>query len=73
MPVKDGPGGAPLGTLGQVRSLVKVLFLMALAAGVAFVGRGLLDQRAPRRELAGEGPVLGSLDTWPPVPRKTAA
>ncbi len=55
-----------------MRKLVKLLFPMALAASVAYVVRGLLDERAPRRELTGDGPILGSLDTWPPVPRKTA-
>ena len=68
-----GPCGGPLATLGPVRNLVKLLFLTALAAVVSFVARGLLDERAPRRELTGDGPILGSLDTWPPVPKKTAA
>jgi hypothetical protein len=56
-----------------MRKLLKVLFLMALAAAVAYAARGLLDERAPRRELTGDGPVVGSLDTWPPVPKKVTA
>lgn len=50
-----------------------ILLLVAAAAGVAWVVRGLLDERAPRRQLTGDGPILGSLDTWPAVPRKPAA
>jgi len=33
--------------------------------------RAVLLDRAPRRELHGSEPVIGSLDTWPAVPRKT--
>ena len=32
--------------------------------------RAVLLDRAPRRELHGDEPVIGSLDTWPAVPRK---
>ncbi|MHB1582383.1 MAG: hypothetical protein ACYCU7_08305 [Acidimicrobiales bacterium] len=56
-----------------MRHLLKLLLLAGIAAGAAYVARGLLDQRAPRRELSGDGPVLGSLDSWPPVPKKAAA
>jgi hypothetical protein len=56
-----------------VRHLLKLLVLVGLAAGAAYVVRGLLDERAPRRELRGDGPILGSLDSWPPVPKRPAA
>jgi hypothetical protein len=73
-PVKEAPVGRPGARYaGPVRHLLELLVLAGLAAGGAYVARGLLDQRAPRRELRGDGPVLGSLDSWPPVPKKAAA
>lgn len=56
-----------------MRHLLKLLLLVGVAAGAAYVVRGLRDERAPRRELSGDGPILGSLDSWPPVPKKPAA
>ena len=49
------------------------LFRAALVIGVLAVVRAVLLDRAPRRELHGAEPVIGSLDTWPAVPRKPAA
>jgi len=53
-----------------MRRLLWSLFRAALIVAVlAVVGAVLLD-RAPRRELHRDEPVIGSLDTWPAVPRK---
>jgi hypothetical protein len=41
------------------------LFVLALA-----VVRSVLLDRAPQRALHGDEPIIGSLDTWPEVPRK---
>jgi hypothetical protein len=50
------------------RRLFRVLLLIAVLAVV----REILLDRAPRRALHGSEPVIGSLDTWPAVPRKPA-
>jgi hypothetical protein len=63
-----GPADYP----GLVRQLAWTLgALAALVAGarLAVVVRRWRAERAPRRELNGKGPVIGSFDTWPPVPR----
>jgi hypothetical protein len=49
-------------------TLVRVALLVAVIAVV----RSVLLDRAPRRALHGDEPVIGSLDTWPAVPRKPA-
>jgi hypothetical protein len=49
-------------------TLVRVALLVAVIAVV----RSVLLDRAPRRALHGDEPVIGSLDTWPEVPRKPA-
>lgn len=41
------------------------LFVLVLAAV-----RSVLLDRAPQRALHGDEPIIGSLDTWPEVPRK---
>ncbi|HEX4160958.1 MAG TPA: hypothetical protein VHZ05_00575 [Acidimicrobiales bacterium] len=43
-----------------------------LIAVLAIVRSVLLD-RAPQRALNGDEPIIGSLDTWPAVPRKPTA
>jgi hypothetical protein len=53
-----------------MRRLVSTLFRAALVIGVLAVVRAVLLDRAPRRELHRGEPVIGSLDTWPAVPRK---
>jgi len=53
-----------------MRRLVSTLFRAALVIGVLAVARVILLDRAPRRELHRGEPVIGSLDTWPAVPRK---
>jgi hypothetical protein len=47
-------------------TLVRAALVIALVAAV----RAILLDRAPQRALQGATPVIGSLDTWPVVPRK---
>jgi hypothetical protein len=54
------------------RSLTIALRTALVAAAFALVRAILLD-RAPRRALHGSDPVVGSLDTWPQVPRRPTA
>ncbi|HVA06667.1 MAG TPA: hypothetical protein VNG12_08015 [Acidimicrobiales bacterium] len=51
---------------GGMRRLLTIV-LVIVAVGVV---RAVLMDRAPRRGLHGEQPVIGSLDTWPDVPRR---
>jgi hypothetical protein len=53
-----------------MRRLAWTLFRAALIVGALALLRAALLDRAPRRELHGDEPVIGSLDTWPAVPRK---
>jgi hypothetical protein len=53
-----------------MRRLVSTLFRAALVIGALALVRAVLLDRAPRRELNRGEPVIGSLDTWPAVPRK---
>jgi hypothetical protein len=53
-----------------MRRLLSALFRSALIIVVLAVVRAMLLDRAPRRELHRGEPVIGSLDTWPDVPRK---
>ena len=53
------------------RSLTFLVRLGLVAAAVAVV-RAVLADRAPERGLHGTEPVIGSLDTWPAVPRRVA-
>jgi hypothetical protein len=53
-----------------MRRLVSTLFRSALIIVALAVVRAVLLDRAPRRELHRGEPVIGSLDTWPDVPRK---
>jgi len=48
-------------------SLIVRLAVLALVVGVV---RAVLADRSPRRALHGTTPVVGSLDTWPEVPRR---
>jgi hypothetical protein len=56
-----------------MRRLLSTLLRAALVVAVLAVVRAMLLDRAPRRELHGNEPVIGSLDTWPAVPRKPAS
>ena len=53
-----------------MRRLVSISFRAALVVAALAVVRAVLLDRAPRRELHRDEPVIGSLDTWPAVPRK---
>ncbi|HTU38052.1 MAG TPA: hypothetical protein VMF35_08545 [Acidimicrobiales bacterium] len=53
-----------------MRRLVSTLLRAALAIAALAVLRAVLLDRAPRRELRAGEPIIGSLDTWPTVPRK---
>jgi hypothetical protein len=57
---------------GRMRRLLSTLFRALLVIGVLAVVRAVLLDRAPQREIPANGrePVIGSLDTWPAVPRK---
>ena len=50
----------------------RVLTLILLAA-IAVIVRELLFDRAPEQGVGNGTPVIGSLDTWPTVPRRPAA
>jgi hypothetical protein len=45
----------------------------ALVVGAVAVIRAVLSDRSPQRALHGTDPVVGSLDTWPKVPRRPTA
>jgi hypothetical protein len=51
-----------------VPTLLRALLVIAVLAAV----RAVLLDRAPQRAIQANGrePVIGSLDTWPVVPRK---
>jgi hypothetical protein len=49
-----------------MRRMLLIVFLGVLLAAV----RQVLLDRQPRRALHGSAPVIGSLDTWPAVPRR---
>jgi hypothetical protein len=53
---------------GGMRRLLVVMVTIVLMALV----REILLDRSPRRDLHGASPVIGSLDTWPTVPRRPA-
>jgi hypothetical protein len=54
-----------------MRRLLSTLVRAALVVAVVAVVRAALLDRAPERALHGDEPVIGSLDTWPAVPRKS--
>jgi hypothetical protein len=60
-------------TVVGMRRRLGALFRIALIVGALAVVRALLLDRAPQRALRGDEPVIGSLDTWPTVPRKPQA
>jgi hypothetical protein len=59
---------------GPVRRLLSTLLRVAAVLAVLAVVRAVLLDRAPQRAIRANGrePVIGSLDTWPTVPRKPA-
>ena len=58
---------------GRMRRLLWTLMRAALVIGLVAIVRSVLIDRAPRRALHGDEPIIGSLDTWPAVPRKPPA
>lgn len=56
-----------------MRRLLWSLLKTGLLIAVLAVVRSVLLDRAPRRALHGDEPIIGSLDTWPEVPRKPTA
>jgi hypothetical protein len=53
-----------------MRRLVSFLVRMVLVAAVVGVVRAVRADRSPERSLHGTQPVIGSIDTWPTVPRR---
>jgi hypothetical protein len=53
-----------------MRRLLWTLVRAALVVAVVAMVRAVLLDRAPQRALHGDEPIIGSLDTWPAVPRK---
>lgn len=53
-----------------MRRLLWTLLKAGLFVLVLAVVRSVLLDRAPQRALHGDEPIIGSLDTWPEVPRK---
>jgi len=49
---------------------VSVVVRVALLAALVGMVCAVLADRSPRRSLHGIKPVVGSLDTWPEVPRR---
>jgi hypothetical protein len=57
-------------TVVRMRRLVSTLLRAVIVIVVVAVVREILLDRTPEKALHGREPVLGSLDTWPAVPRK---
>jgi hypothetical protein len=55
-----------------MRRALSFLVRMALVAAVVGVVRAVRGDRSPQRSLHGTQPVVGSIDTWPTVPRRPA-
>ncbi len=55
-----------------MRRFLTIVARIALVAAAFGVLRQILLDRSPRRALDGER-VIGSLDTWPDVPRRPGA
>ena len=53
-----------------MRRVLTLALRAILAAAALAVVRAVLLDRAPQRPLHGADPVIGSLDTWPKVPRR---
>jgi hypothetical protein len=56
-----------------MRRLLRTVIRAALVIAVLAVLREVMLDRAPTRALNGSEPVIGSLDTWPAVPRNPGA
>jgi hypothetical protein len=64
--------GMPARYRGHMRRLLSTLLRAVLVIAVLAAVRALLLDRAPQRAIQANGrePLIGSLDTWPTVPRK---
>jgi hypothetical protein len=56
-----------------MRRLLWTLMRAGLLIALLAIVRAVLLDRAPQRALHGDEPIIGSLDTWPEVPRKPKA
>jgi hypothetical protein len=56
-----------------VARALEFFIVLGLGVAVAVVVRDVRATRSPRRALDGSGPVIGSLDAWPAVPRAPQA
>jgi len=57
-------------TVARMRRLFRTLVRAAIVATVLAIVREILLDRTPQKGLRGTEPLIGSLDTWPAVPRK---
>jgi hypothetical protein len=55
---------------GPMRRMLTLVIRTALLATIVAVVRAVRADRTPQRALHGTQPVVGSLDTWPTVPRR---
>lgn len=55
-----------------MRRFLWLLIQAVVVVVVVAVVRDILLERTPQKALQGSEPVIGSLDTWPAVPRKPA-
>ena len=55
-----------------MRRLLWLLVRALVVVVVVAVVREILLERTPQKGLHGSEPVIGSLDTWPVVPRRPA-
>jgi hypothetical protein len=55
-----------------MRRALSILVRMVVVAAVVGVVRAVRADRSPERSLHGLQPVVGSIDTWPTVPRRPA-
>jgi hypothetical protein len=53
-----------------MRRAFSIVVRMALLAAVVGIVRAVRADRSPERSLHGTQPVVGSIDSWPPVPRR---
>jgi uncharacterized membrane protein (DUF373 family) len=59
-------------TVVRMRRLLSRLIRAVVVVAVVAALREILLERTPDKKLHGSEPVIGSLDTWPAVPRKPA-
>jgi hypothetical protein len=55
-----------------MRRMLSIVIRMAFLAVVVGIVRAVRADRSPERSLHGTQPVVGSIDTWPTVPRRPA-